>query len=78
MLIKNSEQHSLKTGRDTCDMCGFNTVPYTKRYAFVTRGATGRACEVLWVCDNCGNDGATDVAEARKIIDAELPGSVDF
>jgi hypothetical protein len=52
MLIKQSEQSPI-TG--DCDLCGTPDSEHGEHYAFIARGATGRWCEVLWVCDVCGS-----------------------
>lgn len=76
MLIKNSDQNtSSRNGRE-CDECqnqGLTT--YAKGYAYVARGATGRWCEVIWICDACGELAekrqgaeALDVTAARELI----------
>lgn len=76
MLIKNSEQHNT----DTCDQCGGKSDrTFNQRYAYVVRGATGRHCEVMWICDACGCDEvAIDVGEARSMINSEDGSFADF
>ncbi len=80
MLIKNSEQHCLKPG-DTCDQCQEETgVTFEKRYAHVAQGATGRWCEVLWICDRCGDDydNAMTAHEARTWCNQQPASRADF
>ena len=83
MLIKNSEQNTYST-KFTCDFCGDNPASNIKGYADVAQGATGRWCEVMWSCDNCGDSRiaeghqALHVAEARERIATTRQGRVDF
>ena len=86
MLIKDSEQNTFSPDFD-CDYCDEKPAQNIKGYADVAQGASGRWCEVMWMCDDCGdkrvNDGAhaLHVAEARERINIKpgLPGwSIDF
>ena len=84
MLIKNSEQNTFSPNFN-CDYCNEKPVQNVKGYADVAQGATGRWCEVMWVCDNCGDERvkngahALHVTEARERINAKpAPNRVDF
>tara|TARA_Y100001947_G_C10121193_1_gene211360 strand:+ start:263 stop:523 length:261 start_codon:yes stop_codon:yes gene_type:complete len=86
MLIKDSEQNTFSPDFD-CDYCDEKPAQNIKGYADVDQGASGRWCEIMWMCDDCGdkrvNDGdhALHVAEARERINIKpgLPGwSIDF
>ena len=77
MLIKNSEQNLFDPNFD-CDQCGEVGSLNDKGYAFVAQGATGRYCEVMWICDSCGGDDAIDVETARKQCNADPRGYADF
>jgi hypothetical protein len=58
---------------DTCDK-GKATIGY------VAKGATGRNCEVLWICEDCVAEGAEikDAQAARDIINARPGEWADF
>lgn len=59
MLIKHSDQNCLHAGAE-CDYCGnAEGTTYNERYAVIAQGATGRWCEVMWICDACGNKSAS-------------------
>ena len=84
MLIKNSEQNTFSPNFK-CDYCDENPAPNIKGYADVAQGYSGRWCEVMWMCDSCGdervNDGAQalHVTEARERINSKpAPNRVDF
>ena len=84
MLIKNSEQNTFSPNFK-CDYCDENPAPNIKGYAAVAQGYSGRWCEVMWMCDSCGdervNDGAQalHVTEARERINSKpAPNRVDF
>ena len=58
MLIKQSSQRWLRNGTPArCDEC-LTVGPSEKGYAYTARGASGRWCEVLWLCDRCGDHAA--------------------
>ena len=74
MVIVDSVQHS---GCE-CDMC-FEGTKFEQRAAMLARGATGRWCEVLWICDDCAvkyDRFARDVA--IELIEKNNMGTVDF
>ena len=84
MLIKNSEQNTFSPNFK-CDYCDENPAQNIKGYADVAQGYSGRWCEVMWMCDSCGdervNDGAQalHVTEARERISSKpAPNRVDF
>ena len=84
MLIKNSEQNTFSPDFN-CDYCNEKPARNIKGYADVAQGASGRWCEVMWICDSCGdkrvNDGhhALHVTEARERINVKpAPNRVDF
>lgn len=80
MLLKNSEQHCLRAG-DKCDWCSSEEVTFEERYAMVAQGATGRYCEVMWICDDCGNKQEGEVLTveaARDYCDAQPNAYADF
>ena len=84
MLIKNSEQNTFSLNFK-CDYCDEKPAPNIKGYADVAQGYSGRWCEVMWMCDSCGdervNDGAQalHVTEARERINSKpAPNRVDF
>ena len=84
MLIKNSEQNTFSPDFN-CDYCNKKPAQNIKGYADVAQGASGRWCEVMWMCDDCGdkrvNDGhhALHVTEARERINVKpAPNRVDF
>jgi hypothetical protein len=81
MLIKQSEQSPIK---GPCDLCGTADVEHTEHYAYIARGATGRWCEVLWVCDVCGShaehvddEPVMTAAQAREYV-TNFPEWADF
>lgn len=51
-----------------CDICGAPS----NDFAHVARGATGRWCEVLWICQSCAGKGGEPLSaeEARQRIGA--------
>ena len=84
MLIKNSEQNTFSP-TFKCDYCDEKPAPNIKGYADVAQGYSGRWCEVMWMCDSCGdervNNGAQalHVTEARERINSKpAPNRVDF
>ncbi len=79
MLIRESDQNHQRDGAE-CDWCieSGAGITYQKHYAFVARGATGRYCEVMWLCDSCGDNQADGrevptADEARDEIDSRGP-----
>lgn len=70
MLVK-SEQIPAGT---KCDQCGDR--PATLGH--VAQGATGRWCEVMWVCRPCGGKDGIPAEEARQRIWDEGNGWPDF
>ena len=80
MLIKNSQQHSLTAGVSSCDSCGRSEgTTYEDRLAYVAQGATGRYCEVMWICDDCDDVAvALDVDAAREKCEAKAGAWADF
>jgi len=56
MLIKNSDQNVTAWGSFTCDYCQSEANSNSAGYADIAQGATGRWCEVMWSCNNCGED----------------------
>lgn len=80
MLIKHSDQVPSVVD---CDYCGSQSADSSKGYAVVSRGATGRYCEVLWLCNTCGemqadpNDLPT-VSEARLLCNSKPGAYADF
>jgi len=58
-----------------CDFCQGDKA----EFAFIAQGATGRWCEVMWVCSACCEDGgnnAMPVDKAREMADNN--GYADF
>lgn len=83
MLIKNSDQNTM-ADNSKCDWCHKEKgTSYKRGYAYIAQGATGRWCEVMWLCDACGAEQeeispAVDVEAARQKVSA-MPGSwADF
>jgi hypothetical protein len=80
MLIKHSDQNCLRSGAE-CDTCGKTEgTTYRDRYAIIAQGATGRWCEVMWICDVCGKahealSPAKSAEEARNTLPS---GYADF
>lgn len=56
MIIQGGTPHR------ECDICNGDDKLFQKNYAAVARGATGRWCEVLWLCDTCGDSMSRGVA----------------
>lgn len=53
MMIR--ESYTQSKSLCPCDWCGKDKQPFTKGYAGVAEGATGRHCIVLAFCDECGD-----------------------
>ena len=71
MLIKNSDQNCNRPDSE-CDQCGrTDGTTYQKKYAIIAQGATGRWCEVMWICDACGDESgeAVEANEARTAVE---------
>ena len=69
MLIKNSEQNTFSPNFK-CDYCGERYVSNIKGYADVAEGASGRWCEVMWMCDSCGDERVNNGAQALHVTEA--------
>lgn len=78
MIIKR-ERFSSK--QEACDFCGEH---HTLDHAIVARGATGRWCEVMWVCQGCAEknnySGVLTAEQGRQWIEdhAAADGSGDY
>jgi hypothetical protein len=66
MLIRDS--YTKSDHACECDWCG-KKEPFTKGYAHVAMGATGRHCIVMSACDKCGD--LSDVANGRGVPTAD-------
>jgi len=65
-----------EAARGVCDMC--DTKPAT--VGILATGATGRVCEVMWICSACVPEGAEvkSAEAARAEIEAYGNGYPDF
>jgi len=71
-MIIHSEQASGK-----CDSCGKGNATL----GCVAQGATGRWCEVMWICEDCGPEDPAAIKtakEARAEIEASGNGWPEF
>lgn len=58
----------------------------SNEYACLCQGATGRVCEVIWMCEDCAAkmieprpvSELPTAAQARELWNAKLPGCADF
>ena len=62
---------------DKCDVCEKSS---DAGYAVVVQGATGRWCEVLWICQEClpYRPGIAYTEEDARERAASIGGTVDF
>ena len=79
MLIHGSEENTENPNFD-CDTCGEIGVPNKNGYSVVAQGATGRFCEVMWLCDTCGNNGGLSMSlqDARDKCNSIVGAYADF
>ena len=87
MIIHGSDQMgdlvSDITNCDRCDRTRLQGVSFSKGYAIIAQGATGRYCEVMWFCDTCGKEQlrgkpSKSAEEARKWVKEEGDGWAEF